>query len=106
MHTNTLPLSSEKTNNPVVRLSPSYSRFRSLSYNDQRQTKRKSSKTVLPSANSRICQSPPKVIFGQPIVSSSPPTDRVLSSSLLANSLLIEYLALVSLSFSIPGYVV
>ncbi|VDL56138.1 unnamed protein product [Hymenolepis diminuta] len=96
MHTAALPLSSEKTNNPVIRLSPSYSRFRSLSYNDQCQTKRKSSKTVLPSANNRICQSPPKVIFGQPIVSSSPPTDHTLSSSLLANSLLIEYLALVT----------
>ncbi|KAM3176208.1 hypothetical protein ACTXT7_006940 [Hymenolepis weldensis] len=96
IHTATLPLSSEKANNPVVRLSPSYSRFRSLSYNDQCQTKRKSSRMVLPSTNSRICQSPPKVIFGQPIVSSSPPTDRILSSSLLANSLLIEYLALVT----------
>nr|CDS33198.1 hypothetical transcript [Hymenolepis microstoma] len=94
IHTATLPFSSEKPNN-AVRLSPSFSRFSSLAYNDQCQTTHKS-RIVSPSINRRVRQSPPKVVFGQPIVSSSLPTDNILRPSPLTNSLLIEYLALVT----------
>ncbi|VDO13379.1 unnamed protein product, partial [Rodentolepis nana] len=95
IHTATLPFSSEKPNN-AVRLSPSYSRFCPLAYNDQCQTKHKSPTVVSPSLNRRVCRSPPKVVFGQPIVSFSFPTDNIIRPSPLTNSLLIEYLALVT----------
>lgn len=95
IHAATLSFSSEKPNN-AVRLSPSYSRFCSLAYNDQCQTKHKSPRIVSPSINRHVRQSPPKVVFGQPIVSSSLPTDDILRPSSLTNSLLIEYLALVT----------
>lgn len=94
MHAATLPFSSGKPNN-AVHLLPPYSHFCSLAYNGQCQTNHRPPRTVSP-INRRVCQSPPKVVFGQPIVSPSPSTDNVLSSSPLTNSLLIEYLALVT----------
>lgn len=97
-HTATLPYSSEKPNNPIIHSTPSYSRFRSLSHNDQRQCKCESPKALSASVSQRICQSPPKLVFGQPIVAASFPPECTGASS-LSNSLLVEYLALVSQPF-------
>ncbi|KAM7541119.1 hypothetical protein Aperf_G00000037625 [Anoplocephala perfoliata] len=90
----TFPHSSEKPNNPIIHISPSSSRFRSLSHNSRHQTKCASPEVLSP-VNRRIYQSPPKLVFGQPIVAASLPPECAHASS-LSNSLLIEYLALLT----------